>query len=232
VGSARICHGCASSQIDSLEEHRCGVCQLPLDGPKWEPCGNPVCNRSTRGFDRIWAVSYDTGDLNRVIRRFKYDNDQNWAEILGRILAGFLDDNVVEFVDFDLIVPSPSFTGPGAHRDWDPVRAVFDVAVARAQGPWPFDVDSPRAVVQTAAVERFVGNNWARRREIAEGPLRQSLAVPNHARVKGKAILVYDDVFTDGLRAREVANALLSAGAARVSQIVLARAPFRRPGSA
>ena len=44
--------------------------------------------------------------------------------------------------------------------------------------------------------------------------------------VRGKRILVYDDVYTEGLTLREVARSLRDAGAIEVSEIVLAREPY------
>lgn len=54
-------------------------------------------------------------------------------------------------------------------------------------------------------------------------PLRQVVQVPHPSRVQSASILVFDDVFTDGLKTREVARALLAAGARDVSQVILAR---------
>lgn len=54
-------------------------------------------------------------------------------------------------------------------------------------------------------------------------PLRQAVQVPHPSRVQSASILVFDDVFTDGLKTREVARALLAAGARDVSQVILAR---------
>jgi predicted amidophosphoribosyltransferase len=47
--------------------------------------------------------------------------------------------------------------------------------------------------------------------------------------VEGRSVLVYDDVFTEGFKIREVGRALLQAGATEVSEVVLARQP-RPPG--
>jgi predicted amidophosphoribosyltransferase len=43
----------------------------------------------------------------------------------------------------------------------------------------------------------------------------------------GKLILIVDDVFTEGFTIREVARALRAAGAVTVSEIVLAREPWK-----
>jgi predicted amidophosphoribosyltransferase len=65
------------------------------------------------------------------------------------------------------------------------------------------------------------------RRHVASTVLRESLTVPDPSLVSNKNILVFDDVFTDGCTLREVARALLNAGAATVAGIVLARQPWR-----
>ena len=44
--------------------------------------------------------------------------------------------------------------------------------------------------------------------------------------MRGKRILVYDDVYTEGLTLREVARSLRDAGAVEVSEVVLARQPY------
>ena len=51
-------------------------------------------------------------------------------------------------------------------------------------------------------------------------------APPDPELVRGKRILVYDDVYTEGLTLREVARALRNAGAVEVSEVVLARQPY------
>ena len=71
----------------------------------------------------------------------------------------------------------------------------------------------------------MVGHTHRERRDIAEGPLRQALLVTRD--VRGLNVLVYDDVFTDGLTLDEVARALRHAGANAVCGVTLCRQPFR-----
>lgn len=86
-------------------------------------------------------------------------------------------------------------------------------------------------VVKEARTDRFASKGsvkpWRERRQIAEGPLRSALRVPDPSRVAGRRILVFDDVFTEGFTIREVAKALIDNGAKEVSEVVLARQPFR-----
>jgi predicted amidophosphoribosyltransferase len=60
----------------------------------------------------------------------------------------------------------------------------------------------------------------------SEGLLRHALRVPDRAAVAGARILVIDDVFTEGCTLREVARALMQAGADEVAGLTLARQPW------
>jgi predicted amidophosphoribosyltransferase len=80
---------------------------------------------------------------------------------------------------------------------------------------------------KNAATTPFRGKTWQRRYEIAESEIRPALNVVSPKRVKDRRVLVYDDVYTEGLTLRAVARALRDAGAAEVSEVVLARQPYR-----
>ena len=74
----------------------------------------------------------------------------------------------------------------------------------------------------------MVGRSWQERRRIAEQEIRPALSVPEARVTAGKAIVVYDDVFTDGFTLQEVARCLRVGGGAReVCGVTLARQPFR-----
>ncbi len=205
--------------VRPLAEKRCEVCgqQANDDGS----CPNYVCEWPTRGFSWVRPIAQRRGAMQTAINRYKYDGRRGWATIFGRILDGFLDADEATFRQFDLIVSSPTYTGRGG-RDFDHTWEVLDAADAESFGTWPFEKD---VIVKTAATEPFVKKGWRQRREIAEGELREALEVPDPARVRGKRVLVYDDVFTDGFTIREVANKLRQAGAVEVCEVVLARQP-------
>ena len=193
---------------------------LPADGR----CGNPVCHFDDRYFTRVWAISMRTGQMRDAISRYKYDGKWGWAAIFGRILVGFLGENQARFGGYDLITASPTYTGPGATRTFDHTRRIVEAAEVEEPIAWPFVYD---LVTKTAASEPMVGHTWRDRKEIAEGQLRAALKVTSPDAVAGKRILIVDDVFTEGFTIREVARALILAGAVEVSEIVLAREPWQ-----
>ncbi|HYZ13766.1 MAG TPA: hypothetical protein VFA08_09210 [Actinomycetota bacterium] len=168
-----------------------------------------------------------TGPLRKAILRYKYEDVRRWADIFGRVLAGYLDENEAAFKRFDIIAPSPTYVGSGG-REWDHTEAIVQVAADESETDWPFQLERPYVIEQVRPTPRFVEQKrWQDRRHLAEGEFRRSLLVPDQDRVSGQSILLIDDVFTDGLRTREVALALQSQGATEVSQVVLARQPYR-----
>jgi predicted amidophosphoribosyltransferase len=166
-----------------------------------------------------------TGEMRTAISRYKYNERIGWAGIFGRILVGFLDEHRDEFSGFDAITPSPSYVGTGATRTFDHTRQIVEAAQIEEPIAWPFAFD---VIVKTAPTRAMVSSSgWQGRREISEGELRESLRVPDPGSVAGKRILIVDDVFTEGFTIREVARALRAAGAVTVSEIVLAREPWK-----
>lgn len=220
TGTAAICFACASVRMSPLAEPRCPICEQELvaDGS----CPNWVCGFPDRYFDTVFAISTLTGVLYEAIWAYKGASEQKgWAAIFGRVLVGFLDEEAIDW--HDLIVASPTYVGEGG-RSWDHTAAVLEAAAIEAGDRYPFDED-PRAILQMAPTRTFKKLKLRERKDEAEGPLRTALVVPDPDRVLGEHVLVYDDVFTDGFRAREVARALRVAGAASVEQVVLARQP-------
>ena len=59
----------------------------------------------------------------------------------------------------------------------------------------------------------------------AEGPLYHSLLVPEPSIVEGRQIVVFDDIFTNGLTLGAVAQRLREAGPSSVYGLTLARKP-------
>lgn len=163
-----------------------------------------------------------TGPLRRAIDRYKVDGKHAWAGIFGRVLLGYLDANRTVFQGYDLIVPSPTWVGEGG-RAFDHTGLVIERAILEDGGAWLFQTG---VVCKTGPTTPFRGRTWRARYDIAEHELRAALMIPKPELLQAKRILVYDDVYTEGLTLRAVARALREAGASEVSEIVLARQPY------
>jgi predicted amidophosphoribosyltransferase len=224
TGNVQICYACARHGTTALAETRCTVCDqaLPTAGSR---CGNPVCNWPDRQFDWNRAVALREGPLTEALTRYKYRGRTGWAMIFGRVLAGFLDERVETFSAFDLIIASPTFVGPGG-RDFDHTSMVLAEAARLDERGLPFVIDDP-VIVKTAPTKRLVEcETWQERRQVCENEVLPALQVPDPSRLEGRHILVYDDVFTDGLNLNVVASVLRHHGASRVCGVTLARQPW------
>jgi len=234
TGFPALCFTCARQTMQGLANEKCRICDHPYDdGEDW--CNNPICKRSRNRRHFLWnySIAMKSGALESAIKTYKFSTDPKyrfWAIIFARVLVGFFQDEPEIFDDFDLIVASPTFVGKGG-RGWDHTRLVLEKAHLESRGQYPFDVgyDKP-AIIKTAATPSMTkSRSWQERDEIAEGPLRDSLVVPDPRRTENKTILVYDDIFTDGHTLNEAARCLKHQGGAReVCGVTLARAHFQK----
>jgi predicted amidophosphoribosyltransferase len=223
TGPMMLCYRCARREIGGLPTHSCEVCDQELSAPD-ATCRNPVCNWPDRQFQWNFAVAMRTGALERAITLYKYRDKTGWALIFGRVLAGFLRECRSTFYGFDLVTPSPTYVGPGG-RTFDHTAMVLRKAADLDETGLSFALDPP-LIKKTGPTRHLVGLRWPERRVVCEVELPPVLKVPNPSRVDGKAILLYDDVFTDGLLLNAVAKKLREAGAETVCQVTLARQPW------
>lgn len=202
------------------EHRRCSACCHPL--PQRRRCPLVWCTRA----DRAWSVVFDvgpySGGLRRALLRYKYGRQRWWAGVLGRLVAGFLDRNAGWFEDFDVLTAVPAYVGPGARRRWDPVGDLVREAGALLGPAWPVD---DGLVVKCAETPALSGRDRPGRVRAAAA-LRSLLVVPQPERVRGRRILVVDDVLAEGSTLRAVATALRCAGAREVAGLVVARAQW------
>jgi predicted amidophosphoribosyltransferase len=217
TGTPAICFACANGGAVPVPAAACQVCgQELVDGNR---CPNTVCNLEDRWFSSVYTASWRQEEMWTAVSRYKYDQDREWAPILGRILVGFLEERRTELVGYDLITTGALYVGPRARRLWDTLRLIIDGALA--VGPdWPF---VPDVITKSGPTGQFLGRSVETRRAIAEHSLRDALAVPRPEIVAGRRILVLDDVYSEGFSLREMARVLVAAGAAEVAGLVLAR---------
>jgi len=217
TGTPAICFSCANDGGVPAAGPACRVCGQPLVGA--DPCSNTVCTLEDRWFSSIYTVSWRAEEVWTAVCRYKYDEDREWAAILGRILAGFLEERRADLERYDLITAGALYVGPRARRLWDHLRLVLDAAQADAPG-WPF---CPDLITKAGPTGQFLGRSVATRRAIAEHSLRDALAVPEPERVAGRRVLVVDDVYSEGFSLREMARVLVRSGAEEVAGLVFAR---------
>jgi ComF family protein len=157
------------------------------------------------------SAESDRRSLPSLIRRHKYGLDQS----LQKALAEFLGDELPYSAnDCDVVIPVPLHNRRLWWRGFNQA-ALLAMTIARRLEK-PLDVKSLARSKMTPP--QTSQDHDARRRNV-----RRAFAVARPASVKGKRILLIDDVMTTGATVDECARMLMASGAARVDVLTLAR---------
>lgn len=219
TGPWTVCYPCARQTITPIAENACKICSQALAGPD-EECRNSLCRNPTRQIYAIEAISMLTGPLRNKIHRYKYDGIEGWGLIFGRLLLGHISDNP-RLWDATIITANPTWTGDGrlAHTE----RVIDTTEQSDVLNKFRFDVGESRLLTLPTVPGHSADKNAAEKRAIA---LQRADLVHIDGSVSGHVVL-YDDITTTGWQLEFLARRLLTAGATKVTGVVLARAPWR-----
>ncbi|MFD9458738.1 ComF family protein [Streptomyces sp. NPDC059985] len=224
-GSPAVCSECAARSMRPLAEHHCVICSQSLS-VAGANCRNPICNwtQLQRSFTRVGAVALFAAPLTNPVKAFKYDQGKaGWAVIFGRLIVGWMNNHAEEMAGIDLVIGNPSAA------DRKPLQHIEAIMVAAhaedTTGRWPITTpDSPVLVkLQETPKSAGEGARWSAKMDAARA---HAAALELQQSVRGKRILLVDDVFTTGATFHTVGKLLTEAGAAEVRGLVLARVPF------
>jgi ComF family protein len=207
-----LCAACWSG-IRFIERPFCERLGTPFQVDLGQPFLSPAAIADPPVFGRARAVAEYDGTASLLVHRLKYNDRLELARALGAMMAR-AGAEVLQ--DADVIVPVP------LHR-WRLWRRRFNQAMAlarvvSAESGVPCDHSLLARIKRT---RRQVGLTKAQRQENLQGAFR----VPPEAkaRLKGKRVLLIDDVLTTGSTANAAARALLRGGAASVDILAFAR---------
>lgn len=218
VRRSDVCWECFQMSTPAPAPPACPVCGQGLARPG--PCLNRWCGRADRAFAWVAALGSYSGALRRAVVGYKYGGQRWWGDVFARLLAGMLLGQASWFEELDLLVGVPAFLGPGSRRSWDPIASLLGRLDGLVGDFWDIAAGT---VVKDCDTTPMSGTSRFRRAAIAERELRSALRVPDVSAVRGRRVIVVDDVFTEGSTLQEVARVLLESGAAEVAGLVLAR---------
>lgn len=186
----------------------CSRCGLPLKATDAETCA--ICLSKPPRLDRIRAaVAY--GDISRSIAiRLKYGRKVG----LARTMSRYMHQLIGELPEEAILMPVPLHRSRLWSRGFNQ-SAIVARDLSRRTG-LPLAVDALRRVRRTPALK---GMSRHQRRRTVAGAFR----VDPKAQLRGRTIVLVDDVLTTGSTANACARALKRAGAARVDLISWAR---------
>lgn len=187
------------------------------DGQLCRPCrvAPPV-------FERAVAHGLYTGTLRSLLHLLKYDGLEPVAAKLGALLAGQVAA-IADLPEKMLVVPVPLYKTKRRQRGFNQsellARAVCD-AMRRLRPEWKGELAPPGMMLRKRATRSQAELSTMQRRR----NLRGVFSVPNPERLRGRDVLLIDDIYTTGATARACSEALKKAGAAQIWVATVARA--------
>ncbi|RFU63954.1 ComF family protein [Peribacillus glennii] len=203
----KICSDCRG-KLAFLSGERCKMCSreleekyqqdgLCLDCVRWEN------DSEWRGFLSANISLFHYNDfLKETIAKFKYRGDYALAEAFASFVA-----EKIEHMSHDIIVPIPLSNERMAERGFNQAKALAETA-----GLKTYD-----ALLRTHTEKQSKKSREERIR------LAQVFKVTGPDTIKGKKILLIDDIYTTGSTLRHAAKILKQSGAEEIYSLTLAR---------
>jgi len=196
-------------------EHFCRSCCTPFLSEDHLDENNlcPACTDGSVNFDAVYAFGEYDGALRQLIHLFKYSKVESLAQPLGQLLVRALPLDR----SFDVISPMPMHWWKRWQRGFNQAELLAEPVAKRLGQKLSTQLGRQRRTKAQA------GLSEAQR----SANLKNSFCVKNPEAIRGKRILLVDDVFTTGATLRAATESLKANGASHVSALVLARVDRR-----
>ncbi|MDX2222148.1 MAG: ComF family protein [Rhodospirillaceae bacterium] len=207
-----LCAACFGKAVFITRPY-CRICGLPVQSFSDDDVTCGACLRDRPAYRQARAVLVYNETGKSLVLALKHADRTDLASHL----AGWMMREGADIVrGCDVIVPVPMHRRRLWLRTYNQAALLARALAKCAQRPMlPTDLIRARATPSQGRLDRA-----ARRRNVAG-----AFKVIRPAAVRGKAILLVDDVLTTGATADSCARALLRAGAVAVDVLVLARVP-------
>ena len=187
-----------------------------------------ACRLVPPAFERAVAHGRYAEQLREMLHLFKFSGMTGLADPLSRLLAEAILQLEAEAAADLLVIPVPLFAAHQSERGYNQATLLARAALKRLRTlrpDWRLTLDDTVLIRRRSTESQFTLSRRDRRRNL-EGafavPLQQA------ARLRGREILLIDDILTSGATARECARVLRRAGAAKVWVATVARAGMDR----
>ena len=197
---------------------RC-LANLPyITGKVCKNCGEPIeslaeyclqCKSHVdRGFDKARSVFLYKDQIKKAIADFKFYGNRYLGEYLSYFL---LDLYVKENWKCDLVIPAPISQNSLKIRGYNQTDLLCEAFVKFGI---PFD---NKSIIKHLETAHQVGLGYKDRQKNLIGAFK----VVDKPAIKGKNILLVDDIYTTGATASEISEILKKAGASSVNVLTL-----------
>ena len=215
-----MCQSCAGELL--LPDIICPKCggRIQLDANLMPVCD--TCKIAGRHYDgATFAFEYN-GGVKRAIHRYKFSRQLYIGDQLAVILSRRLRDTGLNRFNTDVIMNVPSDKKRNSSRGFDAAGAI---AATVAKDMRIRHVEN--GIVRIKDIERQSSLSYSKRQENVRGAFK----VSNPGFVKGKRILLVDDIITTASTVTEISRILKRAGAAYIFAASVAKTTKSAGGS-
>ncbi len=193
----------------------CDLCGMPFDMAVPQGTHCPDCIAISPAFDKGRSVFRYNSHSGVLITGLKYSDKTPYAKTLSRLMS----NRVPELGQFDVITSVPIHPRRLLKRKYNQsallarrIGRLCNISVNNLMLHKKHDAD-PQA-------------SLSREKRIKNARNAYSVNLRHAVHIKGKSILLVDDVLTTGATAHECAKVLKASGAGRVCVITAARTPL------
>jgi len=208
---SHLCSACLQ-KIQFQTALFCPECRARLPAPAGLPV-QKICHRDAYMIGS--ATTYDNDVLKRLIWQLKYQNKKVAARALGKILGTFIQNLRYQFKN-PVLIPIPLHPRRERKRGFNQSEIIAR-RVSEMLGI-PFETRILSRVKLTSPQPET--KSYEERAKNVEG----CFEVRNSERIKGKQVILIDDVFTSGATMNEAVKTLRGAGARNVIAFTVTRA--------
>ena len=167
----------------------------------------------------LWLTAATKGGLRELIHLLKYSAVGPAANVLGRMLAGAIAELKLESrADSTLVIPVPPHRVRLREREFNHAGLIARIAIKLSPGSARLQL-RPSVLQRRRETQSQTGLTRHQRRVNVRGAFGMS----RPEAVKGREVLLVDDVYTTGATVSECARVLLHAGATKVWGATVAR---------
>jgi ComF family protein len=202
-----------AKHVRFIKEPICDRCGLPFGGEITASFECANCRETRLWFSHARSVVVANQLMLEIIHRYKYSRALWFEPFLGNLFAN-AGGPALRNQSWDAILPVPLHPAKRREREFNQAERLAR-HLGKAAG-LPMEARALRRVKPTETQTRL--NRAARADNV-----REAFQVAQPALVKGKRLVLVDDVFTTGATTNECARALHRAGAGAICVWTLAR---------
>ena len=188
--------------------HQRQLCVKCLDSLALNP--TPLSRQTTEGtfaFDQAWSACLYNEPAQKLLHAFKYNSKTSLRKTFVPLMIDFIDRYSLPLKQFDLITPIPLHPVKLRERGYNQ-SALLSLRLSRHYGILHTENLLIRQKETQTQTELGAKQRWTN----MEGAFK----IKNSTDVAGKNVVLIDDLYTTGATLHNAAQALRTAGAARV----------------